>query len=58
MPPADLARDPLTDSRADDTPEGKSLVELAHRQPGADAPLAEMAEPSRSRPVADLCFAD
>uniref|UniRef100_UPI0025D120B3 potassium-transporting ATPase subunit KdpB n=1 Tax=uncultured Paracoccus sp. TaxID=189685 RepID=UPI0025D120B3 len=42
--PADLARAALAASRADDTPEGKSLVELARRQPGADAPLADTAE--------------
>ena len=44
VPPADLARAALAASRADDTPEGKSLVELARRQPGADAPLADTAE--------------
>ena len=44
VPPADLARAALAASRADDTPEGKSLVDLARRQPGADAPLADTAE--------------
>lgn len=42
--PADLARAALAASRADDTPEGKSLVELARRQPGTEAPLADTAE--------------
>ncbi|AZY95731.1 K(+)-transporting ATPase subunit B (plasmid) [Paracoccus sp. Arc7-R13] len=44
VPPADLARTALAASRADDTPEGKSLVELARRQPGTEAPLADTAE--------------
>ncbi len=41
---ADLARAALAASRADDTPEGKSIVELARKRPGADAPMADVAQ--------------
>ncbi|TGN68213.1 potassium-transporting ATPase subunit KdpB [Paracoccus liaowanqingii] len=41
---ADLARAALAASRADDTPEGKSIVELARKRPGADAPIAPVAQ--------------
>ena len=42
--PAALARAALGASRADDTPEGKSIVEIARKQPGAAEGLAEVAE--------------
>ncbi|CAM3373909.1 potassium-transporting ATPase subunit KdpB [Paracoccus nototheniae] len=41
---ADLARASLAASRADDTPEGKSIVELARKQPGAEVPMADVAQ--------------
>lgn len=42
--PAALARAALGASRADDTPEGKSIVEIARKQPGAADGQAEVAE--------------
>ncbi|TJZ89528.1 potassium-transporting ATPase subunit KdpB [Paracoccus gahaiensis] len=55
---AELARAALVASRADDTPEGKSIVELARKLPGANAAMADVAEAIAFSAQARLSGAD